>query len=519
MSNLPAPTNPVTLLDLMGEYKDGKYTLAFDPQRECRSDRLKMITAYPFFGQMILRLEPIILAPDNPYVQTAATDGRRIYYNPVFMHLLGQEQRIFVHMHEVMHVIVDTIGRMGNRDPSLWNAASDYAINQILQDNGAKLPTNEDLQKGIRKLNEDYGVDQAKIEAYLKEHNMPAAEVGKVFVLIHPDFKGKCSEEIYELLQQQEDEIDKKLAQKYGQPKDQGDDGDDDDGEGQGGDQEGDGDGDQEGDGNGKPSNKQGKGKGGKQKDNRPGTQAEREKMRKYAIGSLDQHPLQGMSKEDLDRIKQDIKAAMNEARTMSRGDTPAGMDRMFNEINNTKIKWYDKLSADLMDFKDADYSWETPNSYFFGQGMTLPGMKYENTIRIRFIVDTSGSISEADLRKALGEMWGITRQFDAFNLKVTCFDTKMYDVIEYTDENADQVKKHPFKGGGGTHFGEAFAWLMEDTDDYDAVIFFTDGYGDGWYEDCASKIREKMFWLITENYGNAPVPSWGRTIYYDRYE
>lgn len=552
---VPAKKN-TDLKDFLGDFRDGKYHLKFDPNFELRQDRLRMLQKMPFWGQLILGLQPVVVNPDNMFITTAATDGKRIYYNPVFMHLMGPEHRLFVHYHEIMHCVVNTIGRMGHRDPKLWNAASDYVINQILRDNGIKLPTQNELDKAIRGLKDEFGASEEEIEAYLAKRKLPKDYDGdKPFVLQHDDFKGKCAEEVYELLKEQEDELDKQEKewakqnkkdctcgeggdkQKDKGKKDKGDqsgdDGDEDgDGKGKGqqgnggnqpggqgghshsddgdhecdhggGDQDGDDDGDGEGSGNCPVHGKGGFDRAGK---------------RKYGIGSLDQHPLDDMSKEELDEIRQDMQGRINEARAMHRGNMPAGLERMFDQMNNPKIKWSDIMTAMLMDFKDADYTWERPDPFFFGQGMSLPGIIYENTIRVAFIVDTSGSIGEADMRKAAGELHAITRQFDNYKLFLTCFDTKLYDVVEYTEENGHMIQRHPYKGGGGTHFGEAFDWIQENKDEFDYVIFFTDGYGDGWYEHMSEGVN--MIWLITESWGgNAPQPTWGRVINYDRYE
>lgn len=92
--------------------------------------RVGMLLNTPFFGTLATRLT-LTPADDMP---TAATDGRRFYYNHDFVNKLTPEELIFLVGHEVMHCVYDHMGRRGDRDPKLWNIAADYAINLDLVD-------------------------------------------------------------------------------------------------------------------------------------------------------------------------------------------------------------------------------------------------------------------------------------------------------------------------------------------------------------------------------------------------
>jgi predicted metal-dependent peptidase len=74
-------------------------------------------------------------------VQTAAVDKRgRIYLAPKFMAGLTAEEFCFVLAHEMLHVLFEHFGRMGNREPRRWNRATDRAINQSLRLMGMTAP-------------------------------------------------------------------------------------------------------------------------------------------------------------------------------------------------------------------------------------------------------------------------------------------------------------------------------------------------------------------------------------------
>jgi predicted metal-dependent peptidase len=73
-------------------------------------------------------------------VQTAATDGRRIVYNPEFFTSLSPHELQGVLLHEVAHVVFGHHLRRCYRDAYRWNIACDLAINHLLAEAGITLP-------------------------------------------------------------------------------------------------------------------------------------------------------------------------------------------------------------------------------------------------------------------------------------------------------------------------------------------------------------------------------------------
>lgn len=67
---------------------------------------------------------------------TLCTDGLHIIVDPEFVKDMTNRQIAFCLMHEVMHVIYNHLGRKGTKDHKLWNIATDYAINNQLDDIG-----------------------------------------------------------------------------------------------------------------------------------------------------------------------------------------------------------------------------------------------------------------------------------------------------------------------------------------------------------------------------------------------
>ena len=69
-------------------------------------------------------------------IKTAATDGVRLIISPSFIMGLSHRQRVFLLMHELMHVIYKHVERLNNRDNKMWNVAADYVINGFLDTKG-----------------------------------------------------------------------------------------------------------------------------------------------------------------------------------------------------------------------------------------------------------------------------------------------------------------------------------------------------------------------------------------------
>lgn len=92
--------------------------------------RVGLLLKHSFFGNLATNLK---LINADEWCATAATDGRRFYYNSKFINMLGRGELEFLFGHEVLHVVYDHIGRRGERDPQIWNIADDYAVNADLK--------------------------------------------------------------------------------------------------------------------------------------------------------------------------------------------------------------------------------------------------------------------------------------------------------------------------------------------------------------------------------------------------
>lgn len=133
--------------------------------------RIGLLLKAPFFGQLATRMT---LTNADAWCGTAATDGRKFYYNSEFVNKMPLKQLEFLVGHEILHAVYDHMGRRGDREPKLSNIAADYCVNQDL-------------------------VDQRIGE-----------KISVVPILYDAKFKGQSYEEVYDYLYENADKIDMK---------------------------------------------------------------------------------------------------------------------------------------------------------------------------------------------------------------------------------------------------------------------------------------------------------------------
>jgi len=67
---------------------------------------------------------------------TACTDGRTVWINPIFFTGLSAEQQLYLVLHEIFHPLLNHLGRMVGFDHRLANIATDFEINNLLDEYG-----------------------------------------------------------------------------------------------------------------------------------------------------------------------------------------------------------------------------------------------------------------------------------------------------------------------------------------------------------------------------------------------
>ena len=188
-------------------------------------------------------------------------------------------------------------------------------------------------------------------------------------------------------------------------------------------------------------------------------------------------------SKEELKKIRDEIKESMmGAAQAAGAGKVPAEIERMIKELTEPKMNWREILRQQIQSTIKNDYTFQRPSRKGWHTGAVLPGINYDETIDICIGIDMSGSIGNEQGADFLGEVQGIMSEYQDYNIKVWCFDTKVYNEQDFTADNGMDLNQYQLMGGGGTDFNANWEYMKEQDIVPKRFIMFTDGYPwDSW--------------------------------------
>lgn len=198
-----------------------------------------------------------------------------------------------------------------------------------------------------------------------------------------------------------------------------------------------------------------------------------------------------------------DWQIAVAQARALSkqRGDLPAGLARIVDEVVEPVVDWRSVLREFVARHARNDYSWATPNRRFVAQGLYLPSLRSEQIGSIVVAVDTSGSVPDHLLSAFRAEIEGILMTYDA-DLTILYCDCEIHRVQHWRSTDGPLVMDAV--GGGGTSHVPIWKWLSEQAELPECVICLTDGRTD-WGSDPGLPV----LWCLTED----NKPPFGKSI------
>lgn len=183
-------------------------------------------------------------------------------------------------------------------------------------------------------------------------------------------------------------------------------------------------------------------------------------------------------SKAELDQIKDEIKEAMLQAASAAgAGNLPGEIARMIKEITEPKMDWRQLLRQQIQSTIRSDYTFSRPNRKGWHTGVVLPGMNFAETIDICIALDMSGSIGNDQASDFLGEIKGIMDEYKDYQIKLWCFDTKVYNEQDFSADCGEDLTEYKLKGGGGTDFMCNWTYMKSHGIQPKKFIMFTDGY------------------------------------------
>ena len=407
--------------------------------------RWKLLERSPFIGEMRLRFS--IVPTYDCRIDTAATDGTKIYFDCEFYSKLTEGQREFVLAHEVWHNILMHFTRRQARDTMLWNVATDCEINHMLQNEGMEV---------------------------LKDGCFP-----------DPIVAGKNAEDIYAYLMQQQQKQQNQNQKKNGGGSGKGQSSSSSSGGSSSGENGDEGEGDDSSDGSenaqGNTGNDKSAGKGNqfdKHIYEGQGAGQGKEKDGKWGKKGMDAdfNPSMKNAKETEERIKEMV-CAVAQSIERKKGHLPAGIDQLVKEMLKPEINWKEALSQFVTKCFGGEHNWNRCSRHALARGMYLPG-RTDEKIKAALILDTSGSYLY-DLPKFLAEFKSLVESFGKYEITMIQCDAEVQEVSTYDPDSPMDFTNFKSKGGGGSDFRPAFKKLRELGDDFNCCITFTDGYID----------------------------------------
>jgi predicted metal-dependent peptidase len=182
--------------------------------------------------------------------------------------------------------------------------------------------------------------------------------------------------------------------------------------------------------------------------------------------------------------VMQSVDTAIRQAAIVA-GKIGASMNRDVKDLLEVQVDWREVLKDFLRTYAaGGDLStWRKPSRRGMAQDMYMPSRISETAKRIAIGVDTSGSIGEVQLRRALTEIMGACEIVKPEAVDVVYWDASVAGHETYEDDAvmtiADITKP---KGGGGTDPTCMAKYLDARDIKPDCVIQFTDGYvGGNW--------------------------------------
>ena len=188
-------------------------------------------------------------------------------------------------------------------------------------------------------------------------------------------------------------------------------------------------------------------------------------------------------TKDQLKKIRDEIKENMiSAAQAAGAGNVPGEVERMIKDLTEPKMNWREILRQQIQATIRNDYTFSRPSRKGWHTGVILPGMNFDQQIDCAIGIDMSGSIGDGQAKVFLSEVKGIMDEFKEYNLKVWCFDTKVYNEQEFTSTDSEDILGYKIMGGGGTEFDCNWEYMKENDIQPKKFIMFTDGYPwDSW--------------------------------------
>jgi predicted metal-dependent peptidase len=215
----------------------------------------------------------------------------------------------------------------------------------------------------------------------------------------------------------------------------------------------------------------------------------------------------------DASQIRRLVAIAYREHVT-GRGDTPGDAWRWTKDVLEPTIPWAPLLVSAVR----RAVAWTSGNTHYTyarrsRRQSALPNFVLPGTRRpvpnVAVVVDTSGSIDDTLLSRALGEVDGALRGLGVSDASVTVLAC---DAAVQTVAKIRNVRDSNLAGGGGTDMRAGIAAAADLHPKPDLIVVFTDGYTP-WPEQPPAGSAVIVGMLGRKEHALPPSPAWAKRI------
>lgn len=463
-------------------------------------------------------------------IPTAATDGKRFYWNPKFILKQNRIGLRIICAHEAWHALYMHPSRRGSRLPKLWNIAVDYIVNgtvmddfkarkmnpeemftknlgrymtlkdyaELLKNPFKPIPGFEDLKPGDEK---DTAIElpPANTDRELtqdEQKELERREKRVKFYYADPDLEDemKRPEKIYDMLYALLPKCPKcgKVGL-YSPP------------------------------GSKKKNKDNYKGKKSNQPDqDQPlddGQQLPSDDSKKpcdHCGDGVDVFGLGGTVDDHMDteeteeKLAKRISDAMQAAKRMA-GYVPASLEEELGKLTAPKITWQDIIRTRLLKARAGNgrNDWTRFRTRPMFTGLLVPKRK-SNYAHFGCLLDTSGSMSKDDMAFGLSQLISLDERSEG---TIVPADATIYwdRATRIKKAVPDEISKVKVVGRGGTKYAEFFSDYEENIGKCDFLIVITDGF---LLDSDIAEMKHPgvdVIWLITS--GSMFNPPFGRSF------
>jgi len=245
-------------------------------------------------------------------------------------------------------------------------------------------------------------------------------------------------------------------------------------------------------------------------------------------LDSMTEDEIENMHQRAKRESKKIVKKAVEQTKK-DRGTMPSGLEGLIEGmLEEPQVPWtvmlQNLMKGSITSKLDESTAW--PNiglltEEAMAQGMEpYPGFQKKPGIHVTVAIDTSGSVSDENFKKFMGEIQGIMSSEQAVSVHVLMFDAAIqHEFILKEDSNIDNQHRYRY-GYGGTSFTPALRHILGVDDDQnweenaerlkepaprpDMVVMFTDGYAPVTEEEGGPMPKYEppcpLMWVITED-------------------